>query len=244
MGFFKKFKRFILPAIGALIAGPAGLGLGIGAAGGAAIGSGVSSYTSHHNIGQALASGLGSYAGSQIAGNVLGDKLGTVGSTAFSSLPGGTASNLALNAIPGSIANTSIGSIIGSNLGSNLAENATAKLPQFASDASPPPFNPSQEEQQATPPNLSGLGSLTSEQQSSNLANQGVYGSGNGPQEQSYYFNLLNRRLVDQSGNTSDLNTLKPIEQSYLQRLGFGGYNNSRNLLEAISKWRQQQVPA
>lgn len=242
MSFWKKIKRFALPAIGALLAP---VTFGGSAALGAALGSGVSSYTSNHNIGQALAAGLGSYAGGQIAGN-LAPNLGTVGSTAFNSLPGGTATNLALNAIPGEVANTSIGSIIGSNVGSDIGSNAFAKqpTPQFAADASPPPFNPSQEEQQSTPASLTGLGSLTSDQQSTNLANQGTYGSGNGPEEQSYYLNLLNRRLVDSGGNTSDASNLKPIEQSYLQRLGFGGYNNSRNLLEAISRWRQQQVPA
>jgi hypothetical protein len=232
MGFFKKFKKFILPAIGAVIAGPIG----------AAAGSAVSSYTSNHNIGQALAAGFGSYAGGQIAGNVLGPSLGTVGSTAFDGLPSNALSNFALNSIPGELANTSIGSVIGSSVGSDLASNTFASSPSGPSG--PAQFTPQQGDPGETPASLTGLGSLTNDQQSTNLANQGTYGSGNGSQEQQYFLNLLNNKLVDESGHTNDLGTLKPIEQSYLQKLGFGGYGDTSSLLEAISKWKQQQQAA
>lgn len=238
MGFFKKFKRFALPAIGAIIGSAVP---GVGTALGAAIGSGASQYSSTHNIGQALAAGAGSYVGGQVAGNVFGSTLGTVGGTAFDSLPGGAISNFAQNAIPAGLANTSIGSIIGSSVGSDLASNSFA--PKAAAAPGPTPFSPQQEQQQTAPDSLNGgFASLTPDQQSTNLATQGVYGRGNGPEEQNYFENLLNRRLVDPSGQTQDMSNLKPIEQSYLQKLGFGGYGDTSSLLEALSKWKQQQA--
>lgn len=237
MSFFKKIKGFALPAIGAIIGSAVP---GVGTALGAAIGSGASSYSSNHNIGQALAAGAGSYIGGQVAGNVLGNT-GTVGGALFDHLPGGELSSFAQNVLPSALANTSIGSALGSQIGSNVASNAFAPT---QTPSGPTPFSPQQEAQQDTPASLNGIGSLTSDQQSTNLANQGVYGGGNGPQEQSYFENLINRRLVDPSGQTQDMSSLKPIEQSYLQKLGFGGYGDTSSLLEALSKWKQQQATA
>ena len=37
---------------------------------------------------------------------------------------------------------------------------------------------------------------------------------------------------------TNEINSLPGVESSYLQKLGLGGYNNSNDLLEAISKWK------
>lgn len=234
-----------MPAIGAALAPfTAGTSLAISPAIGAAIGSGISSYTSDHSLKNALLSGAGSYAGGQIAGNVLGDKLGTVGGTLDSvgnSAGAGAFANFAGNALPASLTGSSISSMLGGQLGSDLAKNSFGDAQDGSlASSTPSPFAPSQQDAKEAPASIQGLGSLTADQQSTNLANQGVYGGGNGGQESDYFLNLINRRLVDQSGQTSDINTLKPIEQSYLQKLGLGGYDNSNNLLEAISKWQSQ----
>lgn len=238
MGFFSKVKKFALPAIGALIAGPAGLGLSIGAAGGAAIGSGIASYTSNHDPLAALLSAGGSYVGSQIGGNLLPE---TVGNVVFDNLPAGEISNYAMNSLPSSIANASIGSIIGSSVGSDLASNAVAdNTPKPQTPSGPDPFVAKQQAEKQLPNNLaSSLGSLTPQQQSSNLATQGVYGGGLSPSEQEYYVNQAQRRLVDPSGDVADPSQIySPIEQSYLQRLGLGGYTSGLNLAELISQWK------
>lgn len=242
MGFFskifKKVKPFALPAIGALIAGPAGLGLTSSAVG-AALGSGISSYTSQHDPLAALLSAGGSLVGSSIGSSLLPQ---TVGSAAFSNLPGGALSNFAQNSIPSALANASIGSLIGSNIGSSagasFAGNSMKEKPQIAAPAGPKPFVPKQDAEQDLPPSLAGFGALSPMQRSTNLANQGVYGGGNGPEEQAYYVNQAQRRLVDPAGKVADQSIFNPIEQSYLQRLGLGGASSGMNLAELISKWK------
>lgn len=207
---------------------------------GGAIGSTASGLINHEGLGQSLLRGVGTYAGSSLAGNVLGNKLGTVGG-AFDSAFGGTGSlsNFVGNSLSGELANTGIASILGGNIGGDLASSFGATEPRNSSIATGlPTYNPSRMTAQATPPSLQGLGGLTNEQQLSNIANQGVYGGGQGKEENSYFLNLLNRQLIDDSGKMEDTSTVNPIEQSYLQRLGLGGQGNSRSLLEAISKWQ------
>lgn len=241
MGFFKKIKKIALPVIGAAIGAEFGMPQL-----GAALGSGVSSYTSNHDLGSALAAGAGSYLGSSIGGSI-GDSLGLGSVGDFSSAAGlGNAFGLE-GTIGSSLANTGIGSILGGAYGSgNFSSDSTPK-PQISGIAGaqgPTPFQPSQESAQDRPLSLAGLGGLDPQQQATNLATQGTYGGGLGPQEQSYFLNMENRKLVDQSGQTQAQNTLSPIEQSYLQKLGFGGYGDSNSLLEAISKWRTNQAQA
>lgn len=218
---------------------------------------GTKSYGQGNSLGDSLKSSVLSYAGnkigSEIGASFIGDKLGTVGSvTGLSSanaLPwnaadtgfGKSIGSVIGSSAANSVASTGVGSILGGKIGSSLATNSFGS-PQDTSLASSvsSPFTPSQDDEQQAPASIQGLGSLTSDQASTNLATQGVYGGGNGPQESDYFLNLINRRLVDQSGQTSDIGSLKPIEQSYLQKLGLGGYDNSNSLLEAISKWHQQ----
>lgn len=249
----RKIKSIALPIIGAAIGSAVP---GIGTALGASIGSGAGTLASGGNIGQALLSGVGGYAGGNIAGSVLGNSLGTVGSAlglstanalpwaaANSSLGSALASGIGSSAA-NSIAGSSIASVLGSQYGSSLAANAFGNddpMPQMsapAEPAGPAPFDPKQEDEQEVPASLNSLGSLTSQQRTSNLANQGVFGGGNGPAEQKYFLNQINRRLVDNTGKLSDLSSLSPIEQSYIQKLGLGNNSNTKSLLEAISKWK------
>lgn len=179
-----------------------------------------------------LKSGL-SAAGSIVGGNIGGSLFpGTIGSALGSS---------ASNALGSTIANQGIGKIAGSFAGNALGNSVADSLipleePETPKNSGPQPFSPTRQAQLDVPGSLSGL---EPDQASSNLATQGVYGGGLGPEEQSYFTNQINRRLVDDAGNLdSDLSEINPIEQAYLAQLGLGGYKDSRSLLEAMSKWK------
>jgi len=254
----KKFRKTALPIAGAILGSLAlpgigtELGLSLGSAGGAAIGGGLGTLASGGGIKNALLSGAGSYLGGNLAQGILGGSLGTVGGATGLSSAGAlpwSAANTGLgqslgNVIGSSAANSlaaaPLSGILGSFYGSDLAQNALGdqQAPKFTGPAGPAPFVPKQADAAKLPAGLSGFASLTPQQQSTNIANQGVYGGGNGPEEQGYFTNLINRRLVDLSGNLSDKSTLAPIEQSYLSQLGLGGYGDTKSLLEAISKWK------
>lgn len=215
--------------IGYLVGGPPG----------AAIAGGGYNYSQNHNIGQALASAGGSYIGSNIGGAVLGDKLGTVGSTLSNTLGQGIGSTAA-NAIGPALANTAIGSVLGGSVGGDLASSLAAPKQKAISQPGESPFSPTQQAEKSLPLSLTGAyGSLTNQQRGSGIATQGVYGSGNGPEENAYYLNLINRRLVDESGNVDqNFSDINPVENSYLAQLGLGGKNNPRDLLQAIQGWK------
>lgn len=229
-------KSAVVTAIGYAVGGPAG----------AAVASGGYNYSKTHDLKSAAMSAAGSYFGGKIGANVLGPEVGSIGSNispanavgpyfinpGLSSVVGQTANN----AIGATVANANLGSAIGSYYGSNAMGDMAAPKP--TASAAPPAFSPTRQEEKEAPTSLTGLGSLTSDQLSSNIATQGVYGGGSGPQENDYFLNLVNRKLVDDSGNMSDTSNLSPIEMSYLQKLGLGGYGDSRSLLEAISNYK------
>jgi hypothetical protein len=244
MGFFRKALKFaspasylpksirdvVYPVIGSVAYG----------APGAAFASGLNNYIQGGDLKSSIINAGATYAGSQIGGSYLGDKLGTVGST-LSNVLGPELGSTAGNAIGSTLANTTLGSIAGAKVGSDIASSyAPAKNASRDNTAlAAPVFKPSQQAEKETPFSIQGLGSLTANQQSSNIANQGVYGRGNGPEENSYFLNLLNRRLVDETGKVdSDLSEINPIETSYLKQLGIGGYSNPTSLLQAIQGWR------
>lgn len=183
-------------------------------------------------VGQVAGQTAGQGAGS-IFGNGLGN-FGTVGSNlnaTFGNTIGGGINSL----IGSTAANTGIGSALGGTLGSQLAQGLAGGPPS----PTPPDtsFHPHQAAQSELPGSLNALSGLSPQQQASNLASQGTFGGGLGPQEESYYTNLLNRQLIDSSGNVAPLSSLSPIESTYNQQLGFGGNNNSTDLLKALSTW-------
>lgn len=224
-GILKKISHVVLPHLGAVGGFADGLIQGGGVKG-------------------ALHEGLNSgiEAAGQIGGSMIGSAIlpQTIGSFIGSS---------ATNAIGSSIADKSLGSVIGGYAGNALADNYISKQQPTATDASPAPdpnsllpaaFSPKQSPSLQLPGSLSGLNGMDQNQQTSNLATQGVYGGGLGPEEQDYFKGLVNNQLVDPSGKTADIGSLSPIENSYLSQLGFGGYSNSKDLLGALSKWKQQ----
>lgn len=168
-------------------------------------------------------------------------------------LEGGLGSDLgsaAGNAI-GSSAFTGLGGIAGSTLGASLGNSFAPQGPM--KNAGHYPYVPAQQSLGQMPDSVANLGgvtnsigagksinsmsSLTPQQQASGLATQGLYGGGLGPQEQKYYGSLINNQLVDGGRNVKPLSSLSPIEQSYNEKLGFGGAQNSNSLLEMLSKW-------
>lgn len=231
------FLDAAVPILGA-IAGSAvpGLGTALGAALGGGLASGGLNYSHTHNIGSALKSGALSGAGSFVGGNI-GDALGAelgVGSTTIGQGLN-TAFGSDVGSVLGDLGGTTLGRAAGSVLGGNI-------LGSFApqgqgSRAGSYPYVPTQAAAAALPKSINSMSSLTPQQQASGLATQGLYGGGIGPEEQSYYGNLLNRQLVDNGGNVSPLSSLSPIEQSFNSKLGFGGETDSNSLLQALSKW-------
>lgn len=212
---------------------------------GAAAANGAANKLEGNSWGDSLKSAGLTYAGSELGSSLIGDKLGTVGSAfgnganvenSLANLAGNFLGEDSANALGATVANTSIGSLAGGYAGNSLADSM--KPAKMDNPAGPTPFSPSRQGQADLPSSLQSFGSLDPGQQASNIATQGVYGAGEGPQEASYFNNLINRRLVDDSGNVGDISSIQPIEQSYLQKLGLGGYSNSKDLLEAMSKWK------
>lgn len=242
--------QILAPIAGGLALGPVGLGL-VGAGTGAAIGGAANALAAGKGLkGAAITGGLdlaGNSIGNQLFPESIGQGIGSTASNAVGAADAGigdalgqgfsqTASNALLN--------TSIGGAVGGALGGNLANKLTTKPQQPNVDPNsltPAPFTPTRAPQLQLPGSLSSLQGQDTAQQTSNLATQGVYGGGLGPQEQSYFTNLVNNQLVDPSGKVAPTSSLSPIENSYLSKLGFGGYSNSNDLLGAISKWQAQQ---
>lgn len=215
---------------------------------GNAVSSGLGTYAGGGSIKDALISGVGNYAGNAIGKQLYPDAIGSLGGGTDSMGPfsfgdlGGTA----LNTLGNTVANTSIGGALGGIAGNAIAKDfMSPEAPQGQTSSLnsnsllPASFTPTQGPQLQLPGSLSGLDGLDTNQQTSNLATQGVYGGGLGPEEQSYFTGLVNNQLVDKSGNVGDIGSLSPIENSYLSQLGFGGYSNSNDLLGALSKWKQ-----
>lgn len=231
----RRIKKIAGPLIGAAVGSAIP---GIGTALGASLGSAGGTLASGGNLKQALLSGGGSYLGAQLGGQFLGG--GNVGSALTNNL-GNIAGNTIANALPAALTDASVGSILGGYVGNSIGEDLGMSLSGGKQQTSQgvAAFSPKRAELGEVPANFQGAGALSPEQQASNLATQGTYGSGLGPDENQYFLNLVNRQLVDESGNVGDTSTLSPIESSYLQKLGLGGYSNSNNLLESISKWKK-----
>lgn len=169
---------------------------------------------------------------SETPANALGNTVGgqTVGDVApFGSFAG--------NALGSSSIGASLGTAAGTMVGNNINnQNLNGMFPQAMSGGNG--FSPSMSPQAGLPQSLSQFGSLSPNQQASNIATKGVYGGGNGPDETNYFMNLLNRQQFDQNGNLGQSSNVSPIEQSYLSQLGISGYQNPTGLLQGISNYR------
>ena len=232
----------ILPGVGTA------LGASIGPAGGAALGSGLYTGFKTGNPLAGVGSALGSYAGNTLASSLFnGPTIGQALSSTSANAVGPEFIDIGLgdaigqgssNAIGAQLANTNIGNALGSYYGGNIGSTIAAPDPS-TQPSGPAPFKPSRQGEQEIPGSISAFGSLAPDQVSSNIATQGVYGGGLGQTEQDYFLSLINRRLIDDAGTVDqDLSDISPIEMSYLDMLGLGGYNNANSLLEAIAGYQ------
>lgn len=162
----------------------------------------------------------------------------------------GSGLSSAKNALSGVMGSSSIAPLLGVLVGSQLGQQPQQSYQSNIPDFTTPQFQPTQQPEMQMPKGLEFLMNLSPIQQATSLATSGVYGGGNGPDEQKYFMNLENRKLVNQDNSTNSLDTLSPIERSYLQRLGFGsfmggdssgasasGVPTNNNLLEAMTRW-------
>lgn len=235
----KSIWDFVAPIAGAALGSVIP---GIGTAIGGAIGSGLETGIKTNNPLAGLLSAGGSFVGGNLGGSVLGGSLGdaTVGSALSSGL-GSDIGSFAGNMLPEALSGATLGSIGGASLGSTLGGAAGQALMPPSTKSSGPAgeaaFKPKQQAQLGLPQSLSQFGNLSPDQLTSNIATQGVYGGGNGPQENQYFLNLINRQLVDQSGKTGDMGQLSGIDNSYLSQLGLGGMGNTNDLLKGIQNY-------
>lgn len=190
----------------------------------------------------ALAGG-GAYIGGQALGG-LGGTLGETPANALGSTFGGdTVGSIApFGSFAGNVLGSgTIGSSIGSSLGQGIGTQAFNALNPASQAPSSDiggitPFSPSQQPQMGIPQSLSQFSGLSPLQQGTNIATKGVYGGGNGPQENQYFMNLVNRSLFDNGQVAANSNNINPVEMGYLNQLGVSG-SSPTDLLKGISQY-------
>jgi hypothetical protein len=126
-----------------------------------------------------------------------------------------------------------VGGLIGAGVGTTMAQNATEQ--DIQGNIPIAPWSPTRASGYSMPSNLGYMGGMNPQQQTSGIATQGIYGGGAGQDENQYFLNLINNRLMDTGGNNTG--DLSPIEQSYLQKLGLGGYQDENELLRNMESY-------
>lgn len=170
-------------------------------------------------------------AGSGNIASSLGGSAGASGSGIFSDL--GSAASSALN-VP---VTQALGSYAGNQYATGFNNPGQPSMKGQYPWIPASPGQPGGGAAGTMPTSLNQMSNLTPLQQATGLATQGVYGGGLGPQEQGYFGNLVQQQLVPSYGQTADLSTLAPIENTYLGNLGFGNEGSSYNLAKALSQW-------
>lgn len=219
---------------------------------GAAVASGLSTGVKTGNPVAGLLSAGGSYLGSSV-GSSLGSAFGASGGGLLSQSPGEALAGVvgpqtmgsiapfgswAGNALGsdtlGTLAGGALGGSVGNSMGTSLGQSINPMKPNTQDPAI---YSPSRQSQMGLPQSLSQFGSLDPFQQATNIATKGIYGGGQGKDENSYFLNLINRQLVDPSGSVGGMQSLNPVENTYLSQLGLGGFGNSNDLLKGISQY-------
>lgn len=179
--------------------------------------------------------GANAFGGANVGQAALPWSVGS-GSSDIASALGSTLSQGVNNAL-----GTPVSQIVGSQVGNSLASQyANPGQPSMRGQYPWIPAAPGQPGGGASvgmPSSLAGMSGLTPLQQATGLATQGVYGGGLGPQEQGYFKNLVQNQLVPSYGQTAQLSSLAPIENTYLSNLGFGNPSSSSSLAQELSQW-------
>lgn len=246
----------LLPGIGtALGAGISGLG---GGAIGAGIGSGLNTGIKTGNPLAGLASGAAAGAGSYLGGSILGPEIGGIGSNSGAGTISGAASpgfmgtplaaslgDAGLSGAGSVFGSTTPGTLAGSTIGSSVAQNtAESSFPGMYKENTqdPTPWQPTRQAQMNLPTSLSGYQNLDPLQQATNIASKGVYGGGQGKDETNYFLNLINRNLVSDTGQVAgNTESVNPVENSFLNQIGLGGYSSPGDLLQKINNYSYSQ---
>lgn len=200
-----------------------------------------------------LTSGVGAGAGAYVGSNLLGPTLGSLGGGTSAASGGATPGFLgaplakafgdtalegpAQSAFGSATGGNLIGGAIGQGVGQSLTDPMKLGIQGGPSTGSPA-FAPSRSGDMQMPGDLSQYSGLNPNQQATNIATRGVYGQGNGPQDNQYFTNLINHQLIDPSGNVAgDNSSINPVESQYLSQIGLGGYGNPKDLLQKISNY-------
>lgn len=131
--------------------------------------------------------------------------------------------------------------VAGAGLVGGLSGLSSGSSPTSSLGANLSSFTPQYQPTMGAPQSLANYtnSAMSPDQTLSGIATKGVYGGGNGPDEEKYFLNLVNNRLVDPSGHVaSDTSGLNSVENSYLAQLGLGGYQNPTDLLRGISNFK------
>lgn len=193
--------------------------------------------------GNALGSSLGSALGSS-GGGLLGETpINALGNTFGGSTVGAVApfGSFAGNALGSSNIGSFLGGAAGGNVGESLGRDLGGAINPMSGSSSAsngtPSFSPTRSAEMSLPSSLSQLSGMDPFQQSTNIASKGVYGGGQGANENSYFLNLINRQLVDDQGKVGNTSSINPVQNSYLSQLGLGGYSDSNDLLKKINQY-------
>jgi len=132
----------------------------------------------------------------------------------------------------GFLAGGPVGAAIGGGLGL-LAGNNQKQQSMPAPTISAPQFTPTRPQAATRPSTLGDLSNLDPMQERSALATRGSQGGGLGQDEQNYYLNLLQRNIMDESGNVGNTESLLPVERQYLNQSGYAT-DTGMNFLKSV----------
>lgn len=141
----------------------------------------------------------------------------------------------------GKIAKPILGGVLGSAAGplgilGNSLLGGGQKEEQVSAPAGPQNAAISRPNEASLPSTLSSFSELDPFQRGTGLATQGAFGGGLGKDEENYFMNLLQRRLIDDRGNYADMGMVNPVEKTYLEgNMGLKFDGSTRSLLQALA---------
>jgi len=133
----------------------------------------------------------------------------------------------------GSVFGGPIGGMAGGALGSMFGGGGQKKESMPTPTINAPQFTPTRPSASTRPGTLGDLSNLDPMQERSALATRGSQGGGLGQDEQSYYLNLLQRNILDESGNVGSTESLLPVERQYLNQSGYAT-DTGMNFLKSV----------
>ncbi len=248
----RKAAKFVAPIAGTILGSAVGAPY-LGAALSGALGAGAGTLVAGGDLKDAALAGVGSYVGGKFLGSGSGDVAGNLTSNTATRSLGETLATSGSGSLLGQIGAASVPQLSGALAGQTLASgisNAMAPLPlasqpePSAGALAPGPSDAPlvRQKEAALPSALGDFANLDPLQRSTGLATKGAFGGGLGKEEQDYFLNLINRRLMDDQGNFGDIGQINPVEKTYLEgNLGLQFDPTAKSLLQSIAN-RQARV--